>query len=97
MILAAHKKIAHRLVQAGIWKLEPDWLWPIIRIKAAWGTRWLLRKMTREQTRDGLHHAPACPGNEWDGAYLVLKGCNCGAARAAKRSTVSRPHRGEVG
>ena len=42
-------------------------------------SRWLYNWMLRRQLRDGLHHAPACPGNEWAGAELVFRHCNCGA------------------
>ena len=48
------------------------------------GFGWIYKIMLRRQTRDGLHHAPACPGNEWSGATLVFMRCNCGAARIAR-------------
>jgi hypothetical protein len=88
MILPAHRKIAYWLVRLKIWSIEPDWLWSIPRIKTGFGTQWLYRRMLRSQKRDGLHHAPACPGNEWDGQYLVLKGCTCGARRQARSRAV---------
>ena len=43
----------------------------IVRPRA--GFRWLYRQMLKRQTRDGLHHAPGCPGNEWDGMELVFQ------------------------
>jgi len=86
MILAAHRKIAYWLVRLKIWSIEPDWLWNIPRIKTAFGTKWLYRRMLCGQKRDGLHHAPACPGNEWSGEYLVLKPCTCGARRHGRFS-----------
>lgn len=93
MIRPTDRKIAYWLVRLKIWKIEPDWLWSIPRIKTAWGTQWLLAKMLRAQSRDRLHHAPACPGNEWDGQYLVLFGCNCGTKRQARKArAISSTH-----
>jgi hypothetical protein len=86
MITKRHRLVAFWLVRLRIWKLEPDWLWGIPRIKRPFGTEWLHRLMLRAQRRDHMHHAPACPGNEWDGQYLVLKNCSCGAARKLRRS-----------
>lgn len=81
MITKRHRAIARWLVRLKVWKIVPDWLWDIPRIKPRQGTVWLYRRMLKAQTRDGLHHAPACPGNEWDGSYLVLLKCTCGTRR----------------
>lgn len=91
MILPSHRKIAHRLVKIGLWKLVPADLWPIPIIHPCFGTKWLHKRMLKMQTRDGLHHAPACPGNEWSGMYLVIMGCNCGAARAERERLKPAP------
>lgn len=85
MIQPTHRKIAYWLVRLHVWKLVPADLWSVPIIKTRWGTRWLHQRMLRAQTRDGLHHAPACPGNEWSGMYLVLQNCTCGTKRAARK------------
>lgn len=84
MIQPAHRKVAYWLVKLRVWKIVPDTLWPIPRIKTRFGTRWIYERMLRAQSRDGLHHAPACPGNEWSGQYLVLTRCSCGAKRRSR-------------
>ena len=83
MILPAHRKIARTLCQLRIWRIEHDWLWGTPRLRSSFGSHWLLKRMTRMQTSDGLHHAPACSGNEWDGQNLVIQKCTCGAKRHA--------------
>lgn len=86
MILASDRKIAHRLVKLKLWRVGRQELFGTPMIVASWGTRWLLERMTKRQTSDGLHHAPRCPGNEWSGANLVFIPCNCGAARMARQA-----------
>ena len=49
------------------------------RLRPRRGVKWIYNWMLRRQSRDGLHHAPACPGNEWSGVELVYRDCNCGA------------------
>lgn len=86
MILPRDRKIAAALVRLRLWTIGPMFLWDIPQLRACLGTRWMLKRMVKRQTRDGLHHAPKCPGNEWSGANLVLLNCNCGAARMARKS-----------
>lgn len=93
MIRSHHRKIAYWLVKLKLWNIELADLWRVPLIKPCRGTRWLHQRMLKAQTRDGLHHAPACPGNEWSGMYLVLQRCNCGAARRAQQ--LSNSHRPE--
>lgn len=51
----------------------------LIDFRARWGTRWLLKRMKKNQTVDDLHHAPCCPANHYHYGRLVLEGCTCGA------------------
>lgn len=87
VILDQDRKIVIWLVKLRLWKIVPDSLWPIAHLRPCWGTNWLHKRMVARQTRDGLHHAPACRGNEWSGAHLVLQYCTCGAARQAAKDT----------
>lgn len=84
MILASDRKIAAVLVRAKVWEVKHshDDLFRCARLRPRFA-RGLWERMRARQTRDGLHHAPMCPGNEWSGAELVIQGCKCGAARQA--------------
>ena len=77
MIRPLDRKIATVLVCIRIFTVRK--LWWTYQIYARKGARWIFNWMLRRQTLDGLHHAPACPGNEWSGANLVFNLCNCGA------------------
>ena len=94
MILDKDRKLASALVKVGLWKIVPDSLWPIAHLRPRWGTGWLHKAMVKRQKRDGLHHAPACRGNEWSGAHLVLQHCTCGAAKRAGRSALQQKGEG---
>lgn len=85
MILLQDRRIADKLIRAKLWKFERVGLFETPSLVPCWGTRWLYRWMLKRQTRDGLHHAPMCPSNEWSGAHLVVMGCNCGAARKVRQ------------
>ena len=84
MILLSDRKLVTVLIQARLWKFKRSPLWEQPTLYPCWGTRWLFDLMRKRQTRDGLHHAPKCNGNEWSGMQLVVAPCNCGAARLAK-------------
>lgn len=86
MIRPQDRKIAALLVSLKLWKVQPNSLWRIPEVIPCWGTRWLKELMLERQTRDGFHHAPMCPGNDWSGMYLVLWRCTCGAVKHDVRS-----------
>lgn len=81
MILPRDRRLAALLIRLRIWKLTNYNLFNRPDITPSWGTRWLFERMKKRQTRDGLHHAPGCAGNEWSGAKLVFQACTCGARR----------------
>lgn len=77
MILKQHRKLAQLLV-----RIKAFYFYEHMRCQhlyARKGFGWLLDYMKRRQTTDGLHHAPACPGNEWERMALVYRRCTCGA------------------
>ena len=82
MIRPRDRKIATLLVRLGAFRPERTFFscWAIRPVRGFW---WAFNLMRRRQTSDGLKHAPCCPGNEWSGAELVFRGCNCGAVRYA--------------
>ena len=81
MIVADDRQIATCLLYVRIFRLRRSFLGPP-ELFAIRGFVWLFEWMRRRQTRDGLHHAPACPGNEWAGQKLVFQLCNCGADKS---------------
>lgn len=85
MILKSDRRIAAVLVRAKVWELRSsrEDLFRCVRLRPRFAIA-LWERMRARQQRDGLHHAPMCPGNEWSGAELVFQGCNCGAARQAR-------------
>lgn len=84
MVTMKQRRLIVWLVKLHVWKLESDGLWGRAVFRPMRGTGWLLRRIKRAQISDGLHHAPACPANEWDGAVIVFHRCTCGAAKYAK-------------
>lgn len=48
-------------------------------------TNRLLKRLRDRQEVDDLHHAPRCEANHWCRQRLVLRICNCGAARQAQK------------
>lgn len=92
MILPSDRVVAQVLVRAKVWRVEPPGkdLFRCARIKPV-HAKALYDRMVKRQARDGLHHAPCCPGNEWSGAALVFQRCTCGAERMA-RASVARQH-----
>lgn len=86
MITEKDRKLATILLRLRLWKYERSGLWRTPTLIPCWGTCWLHDRMTKRQTRDGLHHAPACEANEWSGAHLVTVLCNCGAARQQQKA-----------
>lgn len=86
MILPRDRKLATVLLKLRLftWGIQKNELFNRCpRLRPTRFTRWIWDRMRKRQTRDGLHHAPMCPGNEWSGAELVCLPCNCGAARRA--------------
>ena len=79
MILDRDRKLCWLLFKLRLFYFQPVMF--NYQIYARPGAQWIFDWMRRRQTRDGLHHAPACPGNEWDGMALVYRRCNCGAER----------------
>lgn len=87
MIRPRDRKIAQLLLKLRLFYIQPPTEWHsyrCYRLRARKPAQWIWDWMLRRQTRDGLHHAPMCPGNEWAGVELVFQRCNCGAAREAK-------------
>ncbi len=89
MVSDNERRLIKWLVRLRIWKMQSDGLWGRAVFRPMWGTGWLLRRIKRAQVSDGLHHAPACPANEWSGACLVFRPCNCGAALIRKRDSAT--------
>jgi len=85
MVTGKQRKLIGWMLWLRLWKAQSDGLWGRIMISPRWGTAWLLARIYRAQVSDGLHHAPACPANEWDGAALVFQRCSCGANRKSAR------------
>lgn len=85
MILLSDRKIVDHLIKLKLWRFERSEIFRTPTLYPCWGTHWLFDRMRKRQTRDGLHHAPACHGNEWSGAHLVVMPCNCGAAYNARQ------------
>ena len=77
------------MVKHKLWTLKPTIFRGFI-IVPRWGTGWLYNRLKDRQDRDGLHHAPMCPANNWSGAAIVFKRCNCGAARAARETSAAK-------
>ena len=90
MILAQDRRIAWVLLRGGLFTFYG--LMRCQRIRPRWGAGWIFRWLLRRQTRDGLHHAPACPGNEWGGMELALfRLRNSEAANAEPGTNLDRP------
>lgn len=92
MILPFDRKLAVWLTRCRVFYFVPPWMPGVLtfrcwRLRPRRGAWWLWEWMRRRQTRDGLHHAPCCPANEWAGQELVFQECNCGAARVARGRT----------
>ena len=78
MIRQNDRRLFYLMFKLGLFKSH-NFMW-ISRLRPRGRvSRWLYNWMLRRQVRDGLHHAPACPGNEWAGVELVFRHCNCGA------------------
>ena len=77
MIRQNDRHILYWMLRLGLFRTRPLFRCP--RIWPRWCVKWIYNWMLRRQVRDGLHHAPACPGNEWAGMELVFRRCNCGA------------------
>lgn len=86
MILHGDRKLVGVLVRLRLWTFKRSDVWGQPTLYPSWGTRWLHNRMTKRQTRDGLHHAPACPANEWSGQQLVVALCSCGAQKRNVRT-----------
>lgn len=86
MILSWHRPIASWALSLRVFRVRQFFFG--FRICARPGFEWLLEWMLRNQTRDGLHHAPMCPGNEWAGRALVTLPCNCGAAEEERKAAM---------
>ena len=78
MILPRHRKVASFLCRIGVFLIRRSFFGVYHVYPRPWA-RWIFNYMLRRQVRDGLHHAPACPGNEWSGEALVFQDCTCGA------------------
>jgi hypothetical protein len=85
MVTDGERRLIYWLVKLRIWKMQSDGLWNRPVFRPMWGTGWLLRVIMRRQASDGLHHAPACPANNWTMQALVFQRCTCGAARFKQR------------
>ena len=78
MIRQNHRHILYWMFKIGLLRIYVHMRCE--RLAPRIGVQWIWNWMLRRQVRDGLHHAPACPGNEWSGAELVFRRCNCGAS-----------------
>ena len=85
MVTDRERKIIFWLVRLRIWKMQSDGLWGRAIFVPMFGTRWILKRIKRQQISDGLHHAPACPANNWEMQVLVFQRCTCGAASRARK------------
>lgn len=94
MILPSDRRLAAWLVRFRIFYLQDPrdrvFSFRCYRLRARRGAWWIWHWMRRRQTRDGLHHAPMCPGNEWAGQELVFQACTCGANREAREARERR-------
>ena len=85
MIRPSDRRLAYLLVRLRIFTvIRPFFGRSHVAIRPRRGSRFIFDWMRRRQSRDGLHHAPMCPGNEWSGQELVWFPCNCGAAAEAR-------------
>ena len=86
MVTTKQRRLIYWLVKLHVWKMQSDGLWGRAVFRPMFGTRWLLKKIMRDQVNDDLHHAPKCPANHWCRQVLVFQRCNCGAARQSAKA-----------